>query len=124
MTRTFYGHDSTGKPVLWHKPSEPRLKVSDFGNSFIAYLSERTEDTTEVEVEVMVGEGDDAQSRTFTVDDSEPLDVFGLIFSRIFDEMGITLSDPGDFSWTDLSVHPNNIDGAYEVEINCAFTEE
>jgi hypothetical protein len=124
MTRLFYGHDKDGTAVTWTEPAEPTLRVSDFGGSFLVYvLTERTETSTDVEVEVVVGEGDNVQARTFTVDDSEPLDVWGLIFGRIFDEMGLTLSDPGDFLVEDLSKPPNGIEDCFEVTINCPFTE-
>jgi hypothetical protein len=69
-------------------------------------------------VEVVIGEGNDAVSQAFTVDDSEPLDVYGLIFSRIFDEVGYTLSDPGDVEWQHVPLDTD----AYLVTINSPFT--
>lgn len=95
-------------------------------NTLLVYiLSERTETSETVEVETVQGEGDDVTVRTFEVDDSEPLDVWGLIFSRVFGELGITLSDPGDFDMLDLSKEPGGgIPDAFLITINCEFTED
>lgn len=122
MALFIHRNPETGALESTHVPNEPRLKVSDFGSEFVVEF-ERDEDTTDLEVQVTIGEDDNVQFRTFTVDDTEPMDVEGPIFSRIFDELGIVLSDPGDFGWTDLSKHPHSIPNAYLVEINCPFTE-
>lgn len=100
--------------IIWPEPTA-------VDNTMLVYfLTERTETSTSVDVEVVIGEGDDASAEALTVDDSEPLDVYGLIFSRIFDELGYALSDPGDFSWERVPLD----DEAYLVTINCDFTTE
>lgn len=89
-------------------------------NEILVYIqSERTERTTTVQVETVQGEGDDVVIANFEVEDNEPLDVWGPIFSRIFDELGITLEDPGDFHWTEVELD----DEAYLVTIDCPFTD-
>jgi hypothetical protein len=123
--RLFVALDGEGNLTSYTKPAEPRQRVSDHGGSFLVYvLSERTETSTEVEVEVVVGEDSDVTVDTYTVDDSEPLDVWGLIFSRIFDEMGLHLYDPGDYLVEDLSKPPNGIENCFEVTITSAYTEK
>lgn len=88
-------------------------------NALLVYIeSERTEHTPTVQVGSVQGRGDDLTYARFEVDDSEPLDVWGPIFSRVFDHLGLTLSDPGDFT-----VEPVRPD-AFRVTINCDFTED
>jgi len=85
----------------------------------VEFQSERDYRTDTVDVEVTMGNGDDVTFASFDVDDQEPPDVWGPIFSRIFDHLGITLSDPGDFSWESVPLDSD----AYLVTINCDFTE-
>jgi hypothetical protein len=124
MALFVHKNPETGALESTHVPDEPRLRVKDHDDSFLLYfLTERTETSTEVDVEVVIGEGDNVQAHTFTVDDSEPLDVEGLIISRVLDELGLMLDDPGDVEWTDLSVAPDGIENAFEVHVRSAYTE-
>lgn len=90
-------------------------------NTLLVYVNtERVEgESLMLEVETVQGEGDDITLDAFTVEDAEPLDVWGPIFSRVFDHLGITLSDPGDFSWSRTELDSE----CYEVTINCPFTQ-
>jgi len=122
MTRYFVGmNPDTGTLAGWHKPDEP---THTFGNTMLVYFqTERTDTSTDVAVEVVRPIPDDPNGdvdvQAFTVDDSEPLDVYGPIFSRIFDELGYTLSDPGAFGWN----RTENDGEVYDVEITCPFTQ-
>ena len=88
----------------------------------LVYILDRSDGAAQVET--VQGESDDLTIASFEVDDSEPAEVWGPIFSRIFDHLGLTLSDPGDFSWADLSIAPDGIQNAYLVTIHCDVTEE
>lgn len=70
-------------------------------------LEERGNDLIEVEVQFADGSVGD-----FLLDDMEPADVWGPLFSRLFDDLGWTLTDPGDFAWVETN------DGGFVVTIN------
>lgn len=83
-------------------------------------LSERADHLPTVQVETEeLDSHDNSTYASFEVEDLEPLDVLGPIFSRVFDELGYVLSDPGDFDWVEI---PGD-EGAYEVTIRCNFEE-
>lgn len=89
------------------------------GHTITVRLSERTEHRTSVQVETedVIPGTDITAYHSFEVDDTEPLDVLGPILSRVLEELGYWLDDPGDFDWIE---HPTET-GTYTLTIRSTF---
>lgn len=94
------------------------IKPEDDNEILVYVLTERGAEY--IDIEVVRGSGEYTRVDTVVVEDMEPDDVWGPIFSRVFDNLGITLDDPGDFSWKDVPLEPL----AFLITINCSFTTE